>query len=157
KAIRRLHELETRNAADADDAEEQEAPKPDAFPLDEEEFLQPLSPVPDPDLVRDLDQLLNETADAQARPRVTVEVEPPTPYAGGGPEGRVTTRPPTLLVPPPPRDLTIHVEEPESYGATNALLRRVGDVLEAATGMDLDLEIAGSRSGAGLRVQGSLQ
>jgi hypothetical protein len=61
-----------------------------------------------------------------------------------------------LFVPLPPRDLTIHVDEPKTYETSSSLLRELGDAMRAASGIDLDLEIATRPDGC-LRACGSIQ
>jgi hypothetical protein len=131
KAIERLHALETRRVTETApaEAEEQESPKPE-----QGSFLR----------------------DKERHPRaIAIELEESSTAPDAGEEQEAPAAP-VLSVPRPPRNLTIHVDEPETYGATS-LLQRAEDVLQAATGIDLDLEIARGRNGSGVRAQGSVQ
>jgi hypothetical protein len=139
KSLTRLHEIEACRVTDTDpsEAEEQDTPpitpKPDAAPPDQESFLQPRVPL----IVEEESQTTPGAGEEQLMP------SPP--------------QPPVLFVAPPPKNLTIHVDEPETYGAVNSVLRQAGDALEAVTGFDIDIEVAPARSGSGLRAQGSVQ
>jgi hypothetical protein len=77
--------------------------------------------------------------------------EPPRPM----PQRRAAS-PEVLFVPLPPRDLTIHVDEPETYGASSSILLELSDAVRAASGIDIDLEIAARPDGC-VRARGSIQ
>jgi len=122
KASQRLMEIEARRVTEPvlGDAEEQETPRPmprrRATPPASGSFLQPPLPATDENVIRALEQVLDEFIQPPPR-KITIELEEARPAPGTGEEQGppVVTRPPVLFVPLPPRNLTIYVEEPESY------------------------------------------
>jgi len=134
KARQKLKQVEARRAAvpAPAEAEEQEPPRP----LPQHLVAPPEGGKPS-EITIELDQV-------QSAP------------AGQTQEPPVATKPAVLIVPLPPRDLTIYVDEPETYGSTSSLLREVSDIMLAAAGVDIDLEIAAGHGG-GLRACGSIQ
>jgi len=122
KAGQRLREIEARRATEPTltDAEEQEAPHPmprrRVAPPPSESLLQPLLAPVDESVLRALEQVLDDMAKPQPR-KIIIELEQsqPAPDASEEQEPPAVQKPKVLFVPAPPRDLTIYVEEPETY------------------------------------------
>jgi hypothetical protein len=89
QALKRLHQIE---AGHTGGVEEQELPRPNAAPPQEEVFR-------------------------EQKPNEVIVIVVPPPAAENTQQRPAETEPPVLLVPPPPRNLTIHVDE---VGSTRA-------------------------------------
>jgi hypothetical protein len=124
---------------------------------DQGTFLQtPLLGV-DPQIVRDLEDVLIRSVNFQT-PKVVIELTEPPVQAEPSEEQEVPPMPaiPNVIVPLPPPNLTIHIDEPETYGATSARPPRAGTEQQTSAGFEFDFEIATGRSGSGLRGEGSV-